>query len=178
MDYLIEEVLRQQPPQLRAFLLETSVLERLSAPLCDAVRGVAPGDSQTLLEEAERRGLFLVALDDERRWYRYHTLFAEVLRAELRRAAGPRRLAELRQRAGQWQLAEDGSETPLVEPLTARERAVLELIAVGATNPEIAERLTIAVSTVKAHINSIFGKLDARSRTQAVAHARKRGLVG
>ncbi len=60
MDYLIEEVLRQQPPRLRQFLLETSVLDRLSAPLCDALQGVEHGDSQLLLEEAERRGLFLV----------------------------------------------------------------------------------------------------------------------
>lgn len=178
MDYLIEEVLSQQPPGLRRFLLETSVLERLSAPLCAALQGVQPGESQALLEEAERRGLFLVALDAERRWYRYHTLFAEVLRAELRREAGPERLDELR-RAARWLSSREQGESgrQMAEQLTSRERVVLELIAEGATNAEIAERLYIAVSTVKAHINSMFGKLDARSRTQAVARARAQGLL-
>lgn len=178
MDYLIEEVLSQQPPKLRRFLLETSVLERLSAPLCAALQGVQPNESQALLEEAERRGLFLVALDAERRWYRYHTLFAEVLRAELRREAGPERLDELR-RMARWLSAGqrgDGGQ-PMAEQLTGREREVLSLMAEGAANGEIAERLYIAVSTVKAHINSIFGKLDARSRTQAVARARAQGLI-
>lgn len=177
MDYLIEEVLRQQPPALRRFLLETSVLERLCAPLCDAVRGAGRGDSQDLLAEAERRGLFLTALDDERRWYRYHTLFAEVLRAELRREVGPERLAELRQAAARWQATQEGGDGGMVERLTPRELTVLELIAEGANNSEIAERLHIAVSTVKAHSNSIFGKLAARSRTQAVARARAYGLI-
>lgn len=178
MDYLIEEVLIQQPPGLRRFLLETSVLERLSAPLCATLQGVQPGESQALLEEAERRGLFLVALDAERRWYRYHTLFAEVLRAELRREAGPERLDELR-RAARWLSSRERGESgrQMAEQLTSRERVVLELIAEGATNAEIAERLYIAVSTVKAHINSMFGKLDARSRTQAVARARAQGLL-
>jgi LuxR family maltose regulon positive regulatory protein len=178
MDYLIEEVLSQQPPRLRRFLLETSVLERLSAPLCAALQGSEPSESQVLLEEAERRGMFLVALDEERRWYRYHTLFAEVLRAELRREVGWGRLDELRQMArrlssGQW----SEGERQIAEQLTGREREVLELMAEGATNGEIAERLCIAVSTVKAHINSVFSKLDARSRTQAVARARVRGLL-
>jgi LuxR family maltose regulon positive regulatory protein len=178
MDYLIEEVLSQQPPRLRQFLLETSVLERLSAPLCAALQGAQPGDSQALLEEAERRGLFLVALDDERRWYRYHTLFAEVLRAELRREAGPQRLDELRQAARRLSAEQQGDVgRQMAEQLTSRERVVLELMAEGATNGEIAERLYIAVSTVKAHINSVFGKLDARSRTQAVARARAQGLL-
>lgn len=178
MDYLIEEVLSQQPPRLRQFLLETSVLERLSAPLCAALQGVQPGDSQALLEEAERRGLFLVALDAERRWYRYHTLFAEVLRAELRREAGPERLDELRRTARWLSSGQRGASGPqMAEQLTSRERVVLELMAEGATNSEIAERLYIAVSTVKAHINSLFGKLDARSRTQAIARARAQGLL-
>jgi ATP/maltotriose-dependent transcriptional regulator MalT len=178
MDYLIEEVLSQQPPRLRQFLLETAVLERLSAPLCAALQGVGPGESQSLLEEAERRGLFLVALDEERRWYRYHTLFAEVLRAELRREAGPERLDELRRAARRLSACQGGDGgRPMAEQLTGRERAVLELVAEGATNAEIAGRLHIAVSTVKAHINSLFGKLDARSRTQALARARAQGLL-
>jgi LuxR family maltose regulon positive regulatory protein len=79
LDYLAEEVLERQSVRLREFLLETSVLERLSAELCDAVTG-RPG-SQALLEQAERAGLFVVPLDEVRGWWRYHHLFADLLRA-------------------------------------------------------------------------------------------------
>ena len=79
LDYLAEEVLERQPGRLREFLLETSVLERLSGELCDAVTG-RPG-SQAQLEQAERAGLFVVPLDEVRGWWRYHHLFADLLRA-------------------------------------------------------------------------------------------------
>ena len=89
LDFLAEEVLEQQSEQVRAFLLETSVLERLSGPLCDAVTG-RPG-SQAMLEQVERAGLFLVPLDEVRGWWRYHHLFADLLRARLqRKPAQPR----------------------------------------------------------------------------------------
>ena len=81
LDYLTEEVLERQSEQVRSFLLETSVLERLSGALCDAVTGRA--GSQALLEQVERAGLFLVPLDEVRRWWRYHHLFADMLRARL-----------------------------------------------------------------------------------------------
>jgi LuxR family transcriptional regulator, maltose regulon positive regulatory protein len=81
LDFLAEEVLERQDEQVRAFLLETSVLERLSGQLCDAVTGRV--GSQALLEHIERAGLFLVPLDEVRRWWRYHHLFADVLRARL-----------------------------------------------------------------------------------------------
>jgi LuxR family transcriptional regulator, maltose regulon positive regulatory protein len=81
LDYLAEEVLEAQDQQLRAFLLETSVLERLSGPLCDAVTGRE--GSQALLEQAERAGLFLIPMDEVRGWWRYHHLFADLLRARL-----------------------------------------------------------------------------------------------
>ena len=78
VDYLAEEVLDRQPPQVRDFLLQTSILDRLSGPLCEAVTGNT--ESQDMLEHLDRANLFLVPLDDTRRWYRYHHLFAEVLR--------------------------------------------------------------------------------------------------
>ena len=81
VDYLAEEVLARQPEELRTFLLETSVLDRMCAPLCIAVTGHA--DGQTTLERLEHANLFLVPLDDERHWYRYHHLFADVLRQRL-----------------------------------------------------------------------------------------------
>ena len=96
LDYLADEVLDGQPGPVRAFLLETSVLERLSGELCDSVTDRA--GSQAMLEEVERAGLFLVPLDEVRGWWRYHHLFADLLRARLRqeqparvrRCTGPR----------------------------------------------------------------------------------------
>jgi LuxR family transcriptional regulator, maltose regulon positive regulatory protein len=98
-DYLLAEVLDRQPASTRRFLLATSVLDRLCAPLCDAVAPDA-GDSQGVLEELERANVFLVPLDDERVWYRYHHLLADTLRARLAREAGAE--AELHRRAGTW----------------------------------------------------------------------------
>ena len=99
LDYLAEEVLEQQPDQVREFLLETSVLERLSGELCDTVTG-RPG-SQALLEQTERAGLFVVPLDEVRGWWRYHHLFADLLRARLQ-AEYPARVPGLHCNAAAW----------------------------------------------------------------------------
>ena len=98
LDYLAEEVLERQDEQVRTFLLETSVLERLSGPLCDAVTGST--GSQALLEQVERAGLFLVPLDEVRGWWRYHHLFADLLRARLEQQPG--RAAQLHCNAATW----------------------------------------------------------------------------
>jgi LuxR family transcriptional regulator, maltose regulon positive regulatory protein len=99
LDYLAEEVLEGQDERLRTFLLQTSVLDRLSGPLCDAVTGRE--GSQALLEEAERAGLFLIPLDEVRGWWRYHHLFADLLRARLQQEQ-PGRLAQLHRNAAAW----------------------------------------------------------------------------
>ena len=99
LDYLTEEVLERQPGELRTFLLETSVLDRLCGPLCDAV--VGRPDGQQLLESVERASLFLIPLDEERRWWRYHHLFADLLRANLQ-AEHPHRVPELHRAAAAW----------------------------------------------------------------------------
>ncbi|HEY7016617.1 MAG TPA: LuxR C-terminal-related transcriptional regulator [Streptosporangiaceae bacterium] len=99
LDYLAEEVLEGQDEQLRMFLLETSLLGRLSGPLCDAVTGRE--GSQALLEEAERAGLFVIPLDEVRGWWRYHHLFADLLRARLQQEQ-PGRLAQLHRHAAAW----------------------------------------------------------------------------
>jgi LuxR family maltose regulon positive regulatory protein len=102
-DYLMAEVLDRQPTPTRRFLLATGVLDRLCAPLCDALLAAdAPGDTQGRLEELERANLFLVPLDDERVWYRYHHLFADALRARLAREAGADAAAAFHQRASAW----------------------------------------------------------------------------
>ncbi|HZC98837.1 MAG TPA: LuxR C-terminal-related transcriptional regulator [Actinomycetes bacterium] len=99
LDYLAEEVLERQPEQVRAFLLETSVLERLSGALCDAVTG--RGDGQAMLELVERANLFLVPLDEVRGWWRYHQLFADLLRARLQQEQ-PERVPGLHRAAAAW----------------------------------------------------------------------------
>jgi LuxR family transcriptional regulator, maltose regulon positive regulatory protein len=100
VDYLGEEVLARQPPEIRDFLLQTSVLERLTGPLCDAVTGRVGGGKATLVA-LERANLFLVPLDDKRQWYRYHHLFADVLSAHLLDEQAER-VAELHARASAW----------------------------------------------------------------------------
>jgi LuxR family maltose regulon positive regulatory protein len=99
LDYLTEEVLAGQPPQILSFLLETSVLDRLCGPLCDAVTGRT--GSQAMLEELDRANLFVVPLDEIRQWWRYHHLFADLLRARLERQQ-PARLPELHRAAATW----------------------------------------------------------------------------
>ena len=100
LDYLTEEVLNRQPKQVQAFLLETSVLSRLCGPLCDAVTN--RNDGQQMLERIERENLFLILLDDERNWYRYHHLFSDMLRNRLRQTRGSSELEDLHRRASQW----------------------------------------------------------------------------
>ena len=99
LDYLTEEVLGQQTEQVRGFLLQTSVLERLSGRLCDAITGRT--DSQTTLEAIETAGLFLVPLDEVRGWWRYHQLFADLLRARLQQEQ-PDRVPALHHAAATW----------------------------------------------------------------------------
>ena len=99
LDYLVEEVLRQQPDNVQMFLLRTSILDRLCGPLCDAV--TAQDGGKVMLETLERGNLFVVPLDDQRQWYRYHHLFADVLQAHLLEAQ-PEQVSSLHRRASAW----------------------------------------------------------------------------
>ena len=114
VDYLGSEVLASLSDEVRSFLLVTSILDRFCAPLCDAVTRV--GDSSRLLSEVERSNLFLVPLDSKRRWYRYHHLFAELLRHELEQA-GPEFVSELHRRAAAW-LTDDGDVSQAIRHAT------------------------------------------------------------
>ena len=120
LDYLADEVLERQNPQVREFLLETSVLERLSGELCDAVTGRAGG--QVMLAEIERAGLFLVPLDEVRGWWRYHHLFADLLRARLR-AEQPGRARALHRAAAAWCEERDLADDAVRHALAAGESA-------------------------------------------------------
>jgi LuxR family maltose regulon positive regulatory protein len=120
LDYLVEEILAGQSPEIQHFLLCTSILERLTAPLCDAVLAnqegpeigsddrmarletLVPGRSAPILEYLERANLFMVSLDDERVWYRYHHLFADLLLARLQKALDDREIQLLHLRASEW----------------------------------------------------------------------------
>ncbi len=99
VDYLVEEVLQRQPEHVRSFLLQTSILDRLSGPLCNAVTGRE--DGKGMLEALERGNLFVVPLDDKRQWYRYHHLFADVLRVHSMEEQSDR-VPILHQRAAAW----------------------------------------------------------------------------
>ncbi len=99
LDYMAEEVLQRQTESVKTFLIQTSILDRLCGPLCDAVTG--RNDSQEVLEKLERANLFIVALDTRRCWYRYHPLFADLLRRELQ-TSQPERVPDLHRRASEW----------------------------------------------------------------------------
>jgi LuxR family maltose regulon positive regulatory protein len=116
LDYLTEEVLEGQPEPVRTFLLETSVLERLSGALCDAVTGRA--DSQVMLEAIERANLFLMPLDEVRGWWRYHHLFADLLRARLQQEQ-PERVQELHRAAAAWSEAHGLADDAVPHALAA-----------------------------------------------------------
>ena len=99
VDYLVDEVLQRQPAPVRRFLLQTAILDRLHGSLCDAVTGQERGQAQ--LEALERGNFFVVPLDDNRHWFRYHHLFADVLAAHLR-AEQPEQVSTLHRRASEW----------------------------------------------------------------------------
>jgi LuxR family maltose regulon positive regulatory protein len=120
LDYLTGEVLAGQPQQVLRFLLRTSVLDRLCGPLCDAVTGRT--GSQEMLEELDRANLFVVPLDEERRWWRYHHLFADLLRARLAREL-PARVPELHRRAAAWHEEHGSADEAVRHAMAAGETA-------------------------------------------------------
>jgi LuxR family maltose regulon positive regulatory protein len=134
VDYLAEQVLLQQPPEVQAFLIATAPLERLCAPLCAAVWGAEAGSAQALLDYLDRANLFLTPLDDQRQWYRYHPLFAEFLQARLRQEPAERSAA-LNQRAAEWCAQHQFMEDAVRYALAARDydRATQLIEAVAET---------------------------------------------
>jgi LuxR family maltose regulon positive regulatory protein len=120
LDYLASEVLEQQSEQVRAFLLETSVLDRMSGELCDAVTG--RGDGAVMLEATERAGLFVIPLDEVRGWWRYHHLFADLLRARLQQER-PGQVAALHRAAAAWHEAHGLADDAIKHALAAGDTA-------------------------------------------------------
>jgi LuxR family maltose regulon positive regulatory protein len=118
VDYLVEEVLQQQPKRIRSFLLQTSVLDWLSGPLCDAVTGQE--DGRGMLQDLERGNFFVVPLDDKRQWYRYHHHFAEVLYAHLM-AEQPGLIPILHRQASEWYERNGSAADAIRHALAARD---------------------------------------------------------
>jgi len=118
LDYLMEEVLQRQPERVRSFLLQTAILDRLSGPLCDAV--TERDDGRAMLAALERSNLFVVPLDDQRQWYRYHHLFAEVLQARLLEEQADRGF-DLHRRASAWYEQNDLPANAIRHVLAARD---------------------------------------------------------
>ena len=118
IDYLVEEVLQHQTDDVRSFLLNTSVLDRLAGPLCDALTGNGAGTE--MLESLERENLFVVPLDDRRQWYRYHHLFADVLRTRMLRER-PGRVRALHRLASEWFEGHDLLEDAVRHSLAAED---------------------------------------------------------
>jgi LuxR family maltose regulon positive regulatory protein len=139
-DYLTGEVLGQLPSGLRQFLLQTSILPRLTGPLCDAVTGDADGAGAKALSELGRRGLFTEALMPGRDWFRYHQLFAELLRLELHRAY-PAAIGDLHRRASRWFAAHGFAADAIDHGLAAGDWAgvqtlmLRETLAIGSRYP-------------------------------------------
>lgn len=119
VDYLVDEVLSRQPDDVRRFLLDTSILDRMTGPLCEAVCERAGGaGGRAMLEDLDRQNLFVVPLDDHRRWYRYHHLFADVLRAHLLQER-PDDVAGLHRRASAWHAGAGRTEDAVRHALAA-----------------------------------------------------------
>jgi LuxR family maltose regulon positive regulatory protein len=172
VDYLVEEVLLHQSDAVRSFLVQTSVLDRLTGPLCDAVTG--RDDGATALRELERANLFLVPLDDERRWYRYHHLFADVLRARLM-ADQPELVSRLHERASVWcelhELPEDAVRHALAAGNLERAAHLMEL-AMPAIRRDRRESL------LPGWLASLPDEVIARSPVLSVFHAYLRMMAG
>jgi len=127
MDYLIEEVLQRQSPEVRDFLLKTSVLERLNGPLCDAITGCR--DGQETLISLEKANMFIVPLDELRQWYRYEHLFAELLRHRLETEFGLEKSNELHRLASGWHEGNGFPEKAIDHALAAQDwEKAIELV--------------------------------------------------
>ncbi|MFN8535443.1 MAG: LuxR C-terminal-related transcriptional regulator [Dehalococcoidia bacterium] len=133
VDYLVEEVLQRQPERVRRFLLQTSILSRLSGPLCDTVTGES--DGKAMLESLERANLFLVPLDGRRRWYRYHHLFADMLQTRLLDER-PDDAPDLHRRASAW-YERNGETTEAIRHALAGEDLVNVADLVEQTAPAL-----------------------------------------
>ncbi|MCL4868598.1 MAG: LuxR family transcriptional regulator [Anaerolineae bacterium] len=159
LDYLVEEVWAQQPANVQTFLLATAILERLCAPLADALVQDSTIDGAEMLAYLERANLFIIPLDNERRWYRYHHLFADLLRQRLQ-AQAPTAIQSLHQRAAAWYEQEGWemeafSHAAAAQDIPAAARLLagkgMPLLFRGAARPVLAWLASLPASVLDAH---------------------------
>jgi LuxR family maltose regulon positive regulatory protein len=160
LEYLIEEVLSHQPEPVQRFLLQTSILDRLCASLCDALTG--EHDGADMLERLQRDNLFVIPLDDERRWHRYHHLFGDLLRKQLRQATPPEQRSELHRRASRWH-----EENSLLEQAVKHARMAGDFERIA----EIAEQAA-GDSLLDARLTTLLRWVDALPEDVLRAHPR------
>jgi len=151
LDYLIEEVLQKQPDNIQAFLLQTCILERMCGAICDAVLHNPSATGQETLEQLERANLFIIPLDNERYWYRYHHLFTELLRNRLTRAY-PDQIAELHRRASDWYAENNFTHEAIKHAL-----AIQDWIRAA----QAIERFAADELTIRGEISTLLGWLEA-----------------
>jgi LuxR family maltose regulon positive regulatory protein len=163
VDYLVEEVLQRLSPRLQSFLTRTAILDRLCGPLCDAVTGES--DGQATLEQLERLNLFIVPLDEERRWYRYHHLFTGALRFRLRQTR-PELLPELHLGAARWYEANGFLAEAIGHALAGDPECAADLI--GHAADRLAE--TGQVATLRGWIEALPEELVQSRLGLCIAH--------
>jgi DNA-binding CsgD family transcriptional regulator len=190
-EYLLAELLDRQPAEVQRLLLRTSILDRVNGELADLLTSRA--GSERILLDLEDANAFVVSLDGERTWFRYHHLFADLLRLQLRRTL-PEEVPTLHRRAAEW-LKEHGHiadfqdvmhgfsvssgapPAPPAEPLSPGELRVLRYLPTNLSRPEIADELSLSVNTIGTHLRRIYAKLGADDRTDAVRRARELRLL-
>jgi ATP/maltotriose-dependent transcriptional regulator MalT len=169
LDYLMDEVLNRKPESVQSFLLKTSILERLTGPLCDSVTGT--NDGQEMLRQLEQSNLFIIPLDVERRWYRYHHLFADLLRRRLGELL-PDQVQDLHRRACEWFEREGLLPEAIDHALAMRDfETAARLIEAAAET----QRQRGEIATLTGWMNALPG--DIRRSQPALCLAYARALV-
>ncbi|MBN1260022.1 MAG: tetratricopeptide repeat protein [Anaerolineae bacterium] len=173
LDYLVEEVLQQQAPGVRTFLLQTAVLEQLNPALCAAVMDDVTAHTQSTLTQLERANLFLVSLDNERHWYRYHHLFRDFLRARLA-LEHAELIPELHRRASRWYAENELPGDAVYHALAAEDYPRASQL-IGAAYPGMLQRGEVA--TLKRWVESIPVSIRTAEPSLMLAHAWARVIM-
>lgn len=173
LDYLIQEVLQRQPSEVQTFLLQTSILERLNPALCDAVLDERDTPAREMLAILERDNLFLVALDDERYWYRYHHLFGDFLRARLE-IDSPNLVSSLHRRAARWYAARSATDDAIHHALAAPDYDLAAAL-IARTYPAMLQRGE--VMTLKSWVESLPSRIRRSDPVLMLAYAWTRAVT-